>query len=294
MPSSAWKREFSSGRMIPASASAATGTPVRSPWWSENVLLCVLVLLKLLLHLVASQNYGYFRDEFYYLKLGEHVFRGPTAMPLLTPLLMAFNLAVLGDSIAAIRLWPALAGAFVVVLAVLTTRELGGHRLAQTLAGTCTLLAPVFLGTNSTFSYDSFDQLFWVGAIYVLVRLLKQGDPRRWLGFGLVAGLGLLTKETMLFLGFGIAVAFLLTPARRYYATKWMWLGAGISFLFLVPYLWMQARLNWPTLSYWGYYSARKTYPVTPGQFLAFQVLEIRFVRPTVLGRGHLCARPAA
>jgi len=242
-------------------------------WPSAKILLGCLVGVKILIHLALSQNYGYFRDEFYYMQLGRHVADASTAMPLFAPLLMALNLAVLGDSLPALHLWPALAGAGVIILAVLMARELGGQLFAQAFAGLCVLVAPVYLAINSTFSYDSFDQLFWAAGLYVLVRLLKRNEPRLWLLFGLAAGLGLFTKESMLFFGFGVAVAFFITPQRRYYRTKWMWLGAGVAFFFLAPYLLMQAKLHWPTLTYWGFYTQRKTYPATPPEFLWFQIL---------------------
>jgi dolichyl-phosphate-mannose--protein O-mannosyl transferase len=160
-----------------------------SEWPRDKILLGCLVGAKILIHLTLSQDYGYFRDEFYYMQLGRHVADASTAMPLFAPLLMALNLAVLGDSLPALHLWPALAGAGVIVLTVLMVRELGGQLFAQAFAGLCVLVTPVYLAINSTFSYDSFDQLFWAAGLYVLVRLLKRNEPRLWLLFGLAAGL---------------------------------------------------------------------------------------------------------
>lgn len=247
-------------------------SPSRIGFTGERVLLFALVAAKLVLNLLLDQRYGYFRDEFYYLKLGEHVFDGPTAMPLLGPLLMALSRGVLGDSLIALHVLPALAGAGVIVLTVWMARDLGGRLLAQGLAGIGALLAPAYVGVNSTFSYDSFDQLFWVACLWVLVRLLQRDKPRLWLAFGAAAGLGLFTKETMLFLGFAVALAFLLTPARRHYMSGWMWAGAGISFLFAIPYLVMQGQMDWPCLDYWSRYGSLKTYAASPLEFVWFQV----------------------
>jgi hypothetical protein len=239
----------------------------------ENLLLVALVVAKVVVNLGLDQHYGYFRDELYYMNLGERVWEGPTAMPLLAPLLMALTLQVLGDSLTALHVLPVVAGSLVVVLTLLMARSMGGGLLAQAMAGISVLLAPVLVGTNSTFSYDSFDQLFWVACLNWLVRLLKSDDGRWWKAFGVTAGLGLLTKETMLCLGFGVAVAFLLLPERRHYGTRWMWLGAGISVLFLIPFLVMQAQLGWPSLGYYGTYGSSKTYAATPLEFLKFQVM---------------------
>jgi dolichyl-phosphate-mannose--protein O-mannosyl transferase len=120
---------------------------------------------------------------------------------------------LLGDSPVALRFFPALAGALVVVLAGLMARELGGGRFAQGLAALATLVAPNFLAMGTFLSMDAFDQLFWVSAAYVLLLILRQDRPRLWLLFGLIVGLGLLTKVTMLFFGFAVFVAcFSLQP----------------------------------------------------------------------------------
>ena len=54
----------------------------------------------------------------------------------------------------------------------------------------------------------------------MLLILLKRDRPRLWLLFGLVVGLGLLTKVTILFFGFAIFVALLLTPSRKHLLTR--------------------------------------------------------------------------
>jgi 4-amino-4-deoxy-L-arabinose transferase-like glycosyltransferase len=128
---------------------------------------------------------------------------------------------LLGGSQVAFRFLPTLAGALVVVLAGLMARELGGGRFAQGLAALATLVAPTFLAMGTFLSMEAFDQLFWASAAYMLLLILGRDRPRLWLLFGLVAGLGLLTKVTMLFFGFAVFVALPLTSARRHLLTPW-------------------------------------------------------------------------
>jgi 4-amino-4-deoxy-L-arabinose transferase-like glycosyltransferase len=149
--------------------------------------------------------------------------------------LTAFTRFLLGDPLLALLFFPALAGAAVVVLAGLMARQLGGGRFAQDLAALAVLVAPTFLVFGTWISMDAFDQLFWALAAYVVLLTLKRDEPRLWLLFGLVAGLGLLTKVTMLFFGFAVFVALLLTPARRHLRTRWPWLGGVLALSFLSP-----------------------------------------------------------
>ncbi|MBA2714337.1 MAG: glycosyltransferase family 39 protein, partial [Rubrobacteraceae bacterium] len=159
-----------------------------------TAILVYLALVKLLLHLLTAGNYGYFRDELYYVAAGEHLNLGYVDFPPFVALVARLTRALFGDSLLALHIFPALAGAVVVVLAGLMSRELGGGRFAQGLAALATLIAPNMLVFGTWLSMDSFDQLFWVAGAYVLLLILTRGNPRLWLIFGLIAGLGLLTK----------------------------------------------------------------------------------------------------
>src|SRR5215469_6206435 len=111
---------------------------------------------KLLLHLFTSvRHYGYFRDELYYLDMARHLDWGYVdAAPLIA--VYAKIALLMGGSLAALRILPALAGTVLVALTILTTRELGGSRYAQLLAGLTILLAPAFLLMDSLLTMNAF------------------------------------------------------------------------------------------------------------------------------------------
>src|SRR5215212_2057205 len=242
---------------------------------SENALLAYLALAKLLVHLLTNGNYGYFRDEFYYVAAGERLDLGYLEFPPFVAIVADVSRFLLGDSPVALRFLPALAGALVVVLAGLMARELGGGRFAQGLAALATLVAPNFLVMGTFMSMDAFDQLFWVSAAFVLILILKQDRPRLWLLFGLIAGLGVLTKITTLYFGFAVFVALLLTSSRRCLLTPWPWLGGAIAVLFLLPYVYWQITHGWPTVEFWADYG-EKVDPASPIEFLVEQVLTMQ------------------
>ncbi len=228
-----------------------------------------LGLLKLLLHLLSADNYGYFRDELYYVAAGERLDLGYVDFPPFVAIVAAVTRWLMGDSLLALHVFPVLAGVVVVVLTGLMARELGGGRFAQ---GMATLVAPSFLVMGTFLSMDAFDQLWWVLASYLLLLILKREKPRLWLVFGLVAGLGLLTKITMLYFGFAVFVGMLLTPARRHLLTPWPWLGGVVASAFLLPYVFWQIRHGWPTLEFWADYG-EKVDPASPVEFLIEQVV---------------------
>lgn len=240
-----------------------------------GTVLILLALVKLLMHLLTAENYGYFRDELYYIAASERLDLGYVDFPPFVALATAFVRATLGDSLLALRLLPALAGAAAVVLAGLMARELGGGRFAQGLAALAVLVAPNFLVFGTFISMEAFDQLFQVSAAYVLLLILKRDQPRLWLLFGLFAGLGLLTKVPMLFFGFAVFVALLVTPARRHLLTPWTWLGGVVAFVFLLPYLFWQLTNGWPTLEFWANYGD-KVDAASPLEFFVEQVVTMQ------------------
>jgi 4-amino-4-deoxy-L-arabinose transferase-like glycosyltransferase len=248
-------------------------TGLRPVVLSATAVLVVLALAKLLLHFVTSVQYGYFRDELYYIAASERLAFGYVDFPPFIAVVTAITRRLLGDWLFALHVFPALAGATVVLLTGLMARQLGGGRFAQFLAALAALVAPVFLAINSLLTMDSFDQLFWVSALYVLLLILKRDEARLWPIFGLMVGLGLQTKVTMLYLGAALVVALLLTSSRRYLLNKWLWIGGAIAFAFLLPYLLWQVANGWPTVEFWKTYVGGKTYPVTPVEFFLQQIV---------------------
>jgi hypothetical protein len=240
---------------------------------SATAVIVLLALFKLLLHLATSGQYGFFRDELYYIAASEHLDFGYVDYPPFVALVTAVTRRLLGGSLFALHFFPAVAGATVVLLTGLMARELGGGRFAQGLAALAAVVAPGFLALNAVLTMDAFDQLFWVSASYILILILKRDEPRLWLLFGMVVGLGLMTKVTMLFFGLALVVGLALTSARKYFLSKWLWLGGLIAFLFLLPYIVWQFAHGWPTIEFWQTYASEKTYPVTPVEFLLQQIV---------------------
>src|ERR1700693_689570 len=123
------------------------------------VTLLGLCAAKLLLHIFTSvERYGYFRDELYYLDMARHLDWGYVdAAPLIA--VYAKIALLMGGSLAALRILPALAGAGLVAISILIARELGGGRYAQFLAGFCVLLCPAVLSVDSLMTMNAFEPL---------------------------------------------------------------------------------------------------------------------------------------
>jgi hypothetical protein len=198
--------------------------------------------------MALSGAYGFHGDEMYFIVAGQHPAFGYVDQPPLTPLLSAASVALLGVSPTAIRLLPALEMALVVILVALITRELGGSRRAQVLAAITAALSG-YLGAGHLNTTTEPDLLAWAIILLLLVKLLSGGDRRLWLAVGLVAGIGLENKDTLLFLGAGLAVGLVLARRWDVVRSPWAWAAIGIALLLWVPNIAWQAANGWPQLT---------------------------------------------
>jgi hypothetical protein len=239
---------------------------------SGKVIVVYFIVTKLIICLFPFE-YGYFRDELYYIALSDNLDFGYVDVPPIVPFLLAIVRALLGTSFISLHFLPAVCGAFVVWLVSLMVKEMGGGFNALLLALTCVTLAPIYLCWESVYTYDAFDKLCWTLMLYVMVLLLKTSDKKYWIFFGLIAGLGLMTKITILFLAFGILCALLLTKDKKYFLSWQLWVGGAIALVVFSPYVLWQIKEGLPALEYYRNYAATKTWPSTPLEFIKNQIL---------------------
>src|ERR1022692_2560503 len=92
---------------------------------NATFVVAAIVAAKLLLQLYVGRHYGYFVDELYYIACSHHLDWGYVDQAPLIALITRISGALFGESLPAIRLFPALAGAALVFLTGLIARELG-------------------------------------------------------------------------------------------------------------------------------------------------------------------------
>jgi len=245
------------------------GREPRRDWFAYLVLPVALFLL----HAVTTAGYGYFRDELYYLACGRHVDLGYVDHPPLIGLLAAGVRTLFGESLLAIRSLPALAHAGTALLAAELARVLGGRRFAQITAATATGLAPIYVSLFGIFSMNAFDVTVWAAGFVVVARILRSGNERGWIAFGLVAGIGLENKISVLFLGFGLALGLVIAGPRAMLGRRAIWLGAALALAIFVPHVVWQQLHGWPTLEFMENARRLKNLPLAPLDFLSEQVL---------------------
>jgi dolichyl-phosphate-mannose-protein mannosyltransferase len=221
--------------------SEATSSLARqSPRFSDVSILIYLALATVIVHLLTGGRFGFHRDELATLEDSRHLAWGYVAYPPVTPFFGRLSLLLFGTSLVGFRFFAAVAQAVAVVFTGLMARGLGGRRGAQLVAAAAAI--PFCLVGGSLMQYVSFDYLFWVLTAYFVLRLLKSDDPRWWIAIGSAIGLGMMTKYTMGFFAVAVAAGVVLTDARRYLKSKWLWYGVAASLLIFLPNLLWQAQ----------------------------------------------------
>jgi hypothetical protein len=248
-------------------AAASTYAPAGAKYGATNdgakearkttLILAALAATVAILHIATNGRYGIHRDELQTMTDAWHMDWGFVAYPPFTPATERVLYGVFGHSLIGLRLGSVVFQALAIFVTGLMARELGGGRMAQVTAALCVALSPLPIFEGTEFQYSSFDYLWWTLAAYFVIRLLRSENPRWWLAIGATIGIGLMTKYTMAFFVAGVAGGVILTPARRYLASAWLWAGAAIALLLCAPNLVWQARHDWISYHFLHYIHAR-------------------------------------
>jgi hypothetical protein len=240
--------------------------------WAWKIPLA-LAAVKLALSLAVVGRYGYFRDELYYLASTRHLALGYVDHPPFSIALLALIRGVFGDSLLALRIVPMLAGAVLVVVAGCIAFELGAGGFGQFLAALCVLAAPMYLGSHHAYSMNGIDQLVWSTAALVLVRILKGSGCVSWTMLGVLLGIGLLNKISVLWLIGGLALGLALTQRRTILLTRGPWIALAIAAVMFAPHVAWQIAHGWPTLEFIRNAAEQKNAPTSVLDFLGTQVM---------------------
>jgi hypothetical protein len=249
-----------------------------APWrrfLSDHAVLFFFAFLKLAIHLAANAAtaYGFHRDEFLYLALGEHLKFGYMEVPPSIAVFARLSTLLFGGSLFAVRIVPALLGAATVFLAGRIAKELGGGRFGQSLACLMVIVSPSFLHVNTLFQPVAFDLFYWTLYAFLTIRAVRTGDPKWLIGLGVAFGLGMLNKYTVLLFAFGLIAGLLLTRQRILLKTRMLPIAAAVAFVLFLPNLVWQIRHQLPLVRHMSELSRTQLVNVRPASFLLDQAI---------------------
>jgi 4-amino-4-deoxy-L-arabinose transferase-like glycosyltransferase len=232
----------------------------------------IAALATFALHLLGNPHYGYFRDELYFIVCGQHPQWGYVDQPPVAPLLAAGS-QIFGHSLVLLRAIPAFFAAAAAYVSCLLAAELGGGAFAQVLAALVVFFAPVLMNFGMKVSPDTIGLWLWPLAALYTLRLTKGGNPRGWMWVGVIVGICLQSKYSVVFFFAALLLGLLLTSERRILFSRWFLAGCAICGLSALPNFLWQAYYGFPMLELLRNGQHGKNLIVGPGQYLLQELL---------------------
>jgi 4-amino-4-deoxy-L-arabinose transferase-like glycosyltransferase len=189
------------------------------------ITLTALALFNTILHITASFNLEYHRDELLYFSLGLHPAFGYATVPPLTGWVAWLMQNIFGYSIFAVRLFPAILGGVMVFLVAAIARELGGSGYSRILAATGIIVSIIGLRTFLLFQPVHIDLIFWTLIFYLVLKYINTLSGKYLVFLGIAAGFAFLNKYLIGLLLISFLAILPFTQYRTIFRNRSFWLG---------------------------------------------------------------------
>ena len=193
-------------------------------WWEMSARWIVLTILLLTaIRFFVAAHAGLLWDEPYYWMWSRHLAAGYYDHPPMVAWWVAAGTALLGDDPLGLRFLFVLNTAATALAAYGIGRVLFGEQVGQ-ISALWVNVTPLLGIAGMIATPDGPSVLFWTLTILAYAMVVRTERGSWWLAVGALAGLGLLSKYTNLFLGLGIVLSLLLDARlRRWFASPWLW-----------------------------------------------------------------------
>lgn len=259
--------------MLPTTSTLAN-RPAADRTLSWFFLACVAAATAYRLAVLGRLGLDPYVDEAYYWGWAQALDWGYYSKPPLIAGLLALSERLFGDNLYALKapsliLYPATALVIHRLGCALFDARTGLWAGLAFLTLPATSALGLFAGTDAPLLF------FWALGLLLLWRALGEGSPAQWLAVGLVAGLGLMSKYTMIAFVGSAFLALLADPAgRRQLRRPAPWAGLLLALAILAPNLWWNWQHGFPTFQHTAEITrvgARGWYPDELGEFVVAQ-----------------------
>lgn len=225
---------------------------MRSHWYiatDKAVILFLSLVLIFKTLFIAFVPLELSADEAYYWDWSRHLDWGYYSKPPMVAWLMAFSTKLLGNTEVGVRSPAALLSVLGLWFLYKLAQKLYSKR-AAIWALLAILAAPGTAALSFIMTIDAPLICFWSVGLYVFWKALQSKGYRWWLLSGIVVGLGLLSKQTMVAFMACAFVFMLVTPYRRFLLTPMPYVAAFVAFLMIFPTLWWNYQHQWITFQH--------------------------------------------
>ncbi len=238
----------------------------------EWQLIIFFASVKMLFHFFTSSNFELHRDAYLYYAQSEHLAWGFHEVPPSIAVFGKIATLIFGNTTFALRFFPALMGGFSLIIIGLMVKELGGKKIAITLASLAYLLSLPYLVTNTSFQPVAFNQFYWLLSGYLILVMIRRNNPKIWIWIAIVFGFAFLNKYSIVFFSTAFAISLLISKHRYLYRSKYFPIALVVGFVIILPNLIWQYQNNWPFLLHMSELREKQLVHMLPSYFLLKQL----------------------
>ncbi len=224
----------------------------RSEFFSWRVLAVCLIAYSLVMRIFAGAFSDIIHEEAYYWMYAQHLNIGYLDHPPMVAWLIALSTSLFGNSELAVRL-PAFACWIVaaVFMYKLTLRFFDKTAAIRTVLLLAVL--PIYFSTGQLMTPDAPLYACWAGSLFFLERVLVGKKKWAWLGVGICAGLGMLSKYTMALIAPATLVYLLVDrDSRRWLISPQLYMAVILAAVIFSPVLIWNAQHDWASFAFQG------------------------------------------
>jgi hypothetical protein len=256
-------------------------------------IICMMVLVKIIIHGIGNQNYGFHRDELLHLSVSQHLSWGYFEFPPMIAFIGKISILIFDYNLIGIRFWSSLAGILILILTCLMAIEMKGKKYSVLLAGISVLAFLPFYRSHMLFQPVAFDQLFWTLGFFYVLKYLYSNKPKYLVFVGIVLGLGLMNKYTMAVWALGMIVAFSIDTKMSIYKIKWFYLAGAVTLILILPNIIWQWQHDFPFFEHLIALRESQLDEISRWDFVLAQLEYMLTLLVSMVGLGFLLFHPS-
>lgn len=239
---------------------------------SRTWILLLFITAKFVMqYMLIDDGYDLHRDEYLHLDQGKHLAWGFDSVPPFTSW-VSWLILRLGNTVFWVKFFPALFGALTIVVVWKMVETLGGNLFALVLSATGILLS-VILRINMLYQPSSVDVLAWTFFYYALIRHIQAEDSKWLYAAAITFAVGFLNKYNIGFLFLGTIPAVLLTPYRKIFLNRHLYLALLVALLIVLPNIVWQINNDFPVIHHMNELAETQLVNVNRGDFIKEQII---------------------
>jgi len=246
-----------------------------TPLWATPLFCALIVVVLTLPRALFAARFGLIADEAYYAIWSFHPGFGYYDHSPAVAWLVWLGRGVFGESPFAVRSFFILAN-FITCAAIYRTSHLlfGDRRIAAAAA----IAYSVSVGVLITFAVatpDGPSTMCWALCVWAVAEFTRSRNANWWLVAGAFAGLGLLSKYTVVFLGAGLLFYLITSRERLGWLKLWqVWVGGILALGLFAPVIWINSQRNWNSFRFQLGRSNIHDHALQLGEFVRFLIEE--------------------